>query len=76
MSLRSVEVCRLMLNEIKYGNSPHIDVRGKGRGSGKYKSVSFHSQTPEVFEAWLKEKEKQLQEFVHMTPIGWILETF
>jgi Site-specific recombinase XerC len=58
MGLRSVEVCRLMLNEIKYGNSPHIDVRGKGRGTGKYRSVSFHSQTSEVFKAWLEEREK------------------
>jgi len=30
MGLRSVEVCRLMLNEIKYGNNSHIDVGERG----------------------------------------------
>lgn len=56
MGLRSVEVCRLTLKEIHYGHSPYIDVRGKGRGNGKYRSVSFHHQTAEVLDAWMKER--------------------
>lgn len=40
MGLRNVEVCRLMLNNIhNTGTKPYINVRGKGRGDGKYRSI-------------------------------------
>jgi len=54
MGLRSVEVCRLMLNKIHYGHSPSMDVREKGKGHGKYRTVRFHAETAEVLEEWYK----------------------
>ena len=49
MGLRNVEVCRLMLNDIhNTGTKPYINVRGKGRGDGKYRTVRFHYMTKDV----------------------------
>lgn len=62
MGLRSVEVCRLMLNDIhSTGISPYINVRGKGRGNGKYRSVSFHQDSPRVFQNWLNQRAKLVE---------------
>lgn len=59
MGLRNVEVCRLRLNDI-YDTGPkaYINVRGKGRGDGKYRTVRFHYLTKEVLARWLDEREK------------------
>ena len=59
MGLRNVEVCRLMLNDIhNTGTKPYINVRGKGRGDGKYRTVRFHYQTKEVLARWMEERSK------------------
>jgi len=58
MGLRSVEVCRLRCQDIRYGRSPHLQVRGKGRGDGKYRSVPFHADTASILEEWSKHREK------------------
>ena len=57
MGLRNVEVCRLMLNDIhNTGTKPYINVRGKGRGDGKYRSVRFHYMTKDVLARWMEER--------------------
>ncbi|MDO5853818.1 MAG: site-specific integrase [Thermoplasmata archaeon] len=58
MGLRNVEVCRVMLSDIHNNrSSPYINVRGKGRGNGKYRSVRFHYLTQEVLDRWMRERE-------------------
>ena len=62
MGLRNVEVCRLMLNDIhNTGTKPYINVRGKGRGDGKYRSVRFHYMTKDVLARWLEERAAIVQ---------------
>ena len=57
MGLRNVEVCRLMLNDIHdTGTKPYINVRGKGRGDGKYRTVRFHYMTKDVLARWMAER--------------------
>lgn len=59
MGLRSVEVCRIMLSEVHNTRSkPHINVRGKGRGDGKYRSVPFYNNTREILERWMKHRNE------------------
>lgn len=49
LGLRNVEVCGPMLNDIhNTGTKHHINVRGKGRGNRKYRSVRFHYMTKDV----------------------------
>ena len=62
MGLRNVEVCRLMLNDIhNTGTKPYINVRGKGRGDGKYRSVRFHYMTKDVLARWMEERASIVQ---------------
>lgn len=58
MGLRSVEVCRLRCQDIHYGRSPHLEVRGKGRGDGKYRSVPFHEYTASILDEWLERRQE------------------
>lgn len=59
MGLRNVEVCRLMQNDIhNTGTKPYINVRGKGRGDGKYRSVRFHNMTKDVLARWMEERRE------------------
>lgn len=59
MGLRNAECCRITLDDINYKrNGAHINVRGKGRGDGKYRSVSFNVETREVIDRWMEERAK------------------
>ena len=59
MGLRNAECCRLTLNEIvERRDNPFINVQGKGRGDGKYRSVAFNVETRKVLERWLAERAK------------------
>ncbi|MDY4580310.1 MAG: site-specific integrase [Candidatus Methanarcanum hacksteinii] len=59
MGLRNAECCRLTLKDIyNNGTKPYLNVRGKGRGEGKYRTVRFHRDTKEVLRQWLEERER------------------
>lgn len=59
MGLRNAECYRLTLDDIdNRRTNPLINVRGKGRGNGKYRSVSFNVETREVLDRWMTEREK------------------
>ncbi len=59
MGFRSVECIRLMLDDIHDGGSkPYMNVRGKGRGHGKYRSVRFHYLTKQALADWMVERDR------------------
>ena len=59
MGLRNAECCRLTLDDIfDRGTKPYLNVRGKGRGNGKYRTVRFHRDTRRVLARWLEHREK------------------
>lgn len=59
MGLRNAECCRLTLDDIvERGTKPYLNVRGKGRGNGKYRSVRFNMETKAVLNRWLTERER------------------
>lgn len=59
MGLRNAECCRLTLDDIcDRGTKPYMNVRGKGRGSGKYRTVRFHRDTKDVLNRWLDERAR------------------
>lgn len=61
MGFRSVECIRLMLDDIHSGGSkPYMNVRGKGRGNGKYRSVRFHYQTKDALARWMVERNRMV----------------
>lgn len=71
MGLRNAEVCRIKLDDIhNTGTKPYINVRGKGRGDGKYRSVRFHYQTREVLARWMTERDSIVQ-FVRTYNPSW-----
>ena len=72
MGLRNVEVCRLMLNDIHdTGTKPYINVRGKGRGDGKYRTVRFHYMTKDVLARWMEER-REIVETVRAYDPHWV----
>ena len=59
MGLRNAECCRLTIEDIyDRGTKPYLNVRGKGRGNGKYRTVRFHRDTKAVLDRWLTERER------------------
>ncbi len=59
MGLRRVEVIRLTTDKIF---PDRADVRGKGRGGGKWRSVPMSPQTREVLDEYLLYREKIIEE--------------
>jgi len=51
LGLRRVEVIRLRVQDIKNG---FLNIRGKGRGGGKWRSVAMHADTLDVLNAWME----------------------
>ena len=59
MGFRSVEVCRLRVCDVHYDEViPFINIRGKGRGEGKWRSVPFGYDTERVLKRWMEERRK------------------
>lgn len=59
MGLRNAECCRLTLEDIvDRGTRPYLNVRGKGRGNGKYRTVRFNIDTRAVLHRWLEERAR------------------
>lgn len=59
MGLRNAECCRIMLSDVyPGGQKPYINVRGKGRGSGKYRTVRFHYDTKPILDRWMEQRAK------------------
>ena len=58
--LRSVEVIRLRLQDLHFGDgdhSPYLDVRGKGVGDGKWRTVPFGYNTEPALRQWIRERD-------------------
>ena len=71
LGFRSVEVARVKVSDIHYkGSKPYINVRGKGRGDGKYRSVRFHYLTKEVLDRWMIERREMVDRVRAYNP-GW-----
>lgn len=59
MGLRNAECCRIMLSDVYAGGpKPYINVRGKGRGNGKYRTVRFHYETKAILDRWMEQRAK------------------
>lgn len=59
MGFRNAECARLMLDDIHAGGmKPYLNVRGKGRGNGKYRTVRFHYETKGILDRWLEQRTK------------------
>ena len=59
LGFRNVECCRLTLDDIcDRGTKPYMNVRGKGRGNGKYRTVRFNVDTKEVLSRWMEERAR------------------
>lgn len=57
MGLRSVEVCRLRMRDVHFDSAdPYVEVRGKGIGEGKWRTVPFGYCTEDAVKHWLKER--------------------
>ena len=71
MGLRSVEVCRLRMCDIHRDNAtPYINVRGKGRGEGKWRSVPFGNDMNHALDRWL-ERRKEIVAKMHEYDAFW-----
>ncbi len=74
MGLRNAECCRLTLDDIcDRGTKPYLNVRGKGRGNGKYRTVRFNVETREVLARWLEERGRIVAIARENIP-GWVDE--
>ncbi len=72
IGLRSAECVRIMLSDIHPGGSkPYINVRGKGRGNGKYRTVRFHYDTHKVLERWMEERNNMVKRVRAYNP-SWV----
>jgi integrase/recombinase XerD len=59
MGFRNAECCRLTLDDIHAGGlKPYLNVRGKGRGNGKYRTVRFHYETKAILDRWMEQRAK------------------
>ena len=72
LGLRRIEVVRLMLTDIHNG---YLHVRGKGRESGKWRTVSFHPDTPVVLRNWMIERKRMVSEALQYRPSLEVPET-
>lgn len=55
--LRRVEVIRLGMEDIHVDDG-YIEIRGKGRAGGKFRTVPMHPDFVRVFERWTKERDE------------------
>ena len=55
LGLRRVELIRLRLQDLK---GSYLQVRGKGKAGGKWRSVPYHPETPRLLEAWIKQRSQ------------------
>ena len=59
LGFRNAECCRLTLDDVyNRGTRPYFNVRGKGRGNGKFRTVAFRGDTKAILGRWLDEREK------------------
>ena len=65
MGLRRVEVIRLTVDKIY---SDRIDVRGKGRAGGKWRTVPLSSNTKIILTRYLEYRDRQISEFLRTHP--------
>jgi len=59
LGLRNVEVKRLCMDDI---GQRHLTIKGKGSDVGKWRTVPFHEDTPNVLRIWLAERSRMIAE--------------
>jgi len=59
MGLRRVEILRLRVQDVRLG---YLEVLGKGRLGGKWRTNPFHPDTMKVMEEWRRERDVIIQE--------------
>lgn len=72
--LRNVEVIRLRLKDVRF-NENFLDVRGKGRGGGKWRSVPMGYGTEEALNMWIKERNRFISDYRRYHPEAEIPDT-
>jgi len=65
--LRNVEVIRLRVKDVRICEG-YLEVRGKGRGGGKWRSVPMGYGTEEAIQQWLNERNKIVSEYRKFHP--------
>jgi len=65
LGLRNVETKRLRLQDIHDG---YMDIRGKGVDLGKWRTVPFHPDTPNILKIWMKERNRMIEEAKRYRP--------
>ncbi|MDH7509374.1 MAG: site-specific integrase [Methanomassiliicoccales archaeon] len=73
LGLRRVEVKRLKCSDIQYvwaGGEclGYINVHGKGRGGGKWRTIAFAPDTEAEVKAWEEERERIIEEALSQRP--------
>ena len=60
---------RLTLDDVHdAGTRPYLNVRGKGCGNGKYRTISFHRDTRRVLDRWMTERDRMVREIRAYNP--------
>ena len=67
MGLRSVEVIRLRVQDVHL-EAQYIDVRGKGRGDGKWRTVPIPSGSVDVFRRWIEKRNDYIRNVKKVNP--------
>ncbi|MEM2943695.1 MAG: site-specific integrase [Methanomassiliicoccales archaeon] len=67
LGLRRVEVKRLRISDIyQYHigaeNVGYMNIHGKGRAGGKWRTIAFAPDTQEEIEAWMRERDRMIRE--------------
>ena len=55
LGLRRVELIRLRVQDLR---GSYLEVRGKGKAGGKWRSVPYHPETPRLLEAWIAQRSQ------------------
>jgi integrase len=69
LGMRRIEVMRLRVNDFQATNSTNtVLVHGKGRYGGKYRTISWHPDTPAELEAWLNVRDETIRRVRERNP--------
>ena len=72
MGLRNAECTRVLMDDVHAGGlKPYINVRGKGRGNGKYRTIRFHYNTKQILDRWLDHRAGIVHRVREHDP-GWL----
>jgi site-specific recombinase XerD len=60
LGLRMIEMRRLRVQDF-YGPTRTIQVRGKGRNGGKWRTLPYHQETERILQQWLQERSRLVE---------------